>query len=154
MSIELALIPIAIAVAGTMKERRERARARSLQPEVPEFSLATRMKDEVLLQTALENYGCHSVRADDGVTSDVSGSQIRFGRNEQGAFDAAFTGDISPNQAESFLTEVYEQYTLLVQQQVYTRLLARASARGLTFESEYVQPDGSIVMTLLVQESR
>lgn len=155
MSIELALIPIAIAVIGTMKDRKRRSQGFGQDSQTPYFVCETRMKDADLLEKALSDYGCRSVRKDDGcVDSAIDGTQIRFERSEQDNFEAVFVGAVSAQQAEQFLTDVYEQYTLQVQQQVYQNLLARAADRGLALESEQVQPDGSIVLTLAIQEGR
>lgn len=144
MSVTLALIPIAIAVAGAIATRKES------QDHPNSFCLGTRMKDENLLKAALENYGCRSVAMRETIDSTLNGTRILFERNEQGVFEAAFIGDISTEHAQTFLVELDEEYTHLVQQQVYENLLSRARQRGLVMESEEVQEDNSIVLTFKV----
>lgn len=147
MSVSLVLIPVAIAVAGAISTRKERSQ------EVPDsFRLGTRMKDEGLLRTALENYGCRSVAMGQTIDSTINGARILFERNERGVFEAVFVGDIPSDHAQTFLADLDEEYTRMVQQQVYQNLLSRARERGLILESEEVQEDNSIVLTLQVQE--
>jgi hypothetical protein len=50
----------------------------------------------------------------------------------------------------AFLTELEDEYALLVQQRVYERLLSKAKERGLVVESEEVQEDNSVTITLRV----
>lgn len=145
LSVSLALIPVAIAVAGAIATRRE-----AQQDPQDSFRLRTRMKDEELLHAALENYGCGSVVAGETVDSALGDTRMVFGRDETGAFEALFVGDISAEHGASFLAELDEEYTLLVQQRVYQNLLSRAEERGLVVESEQVQEDNSVTITLRV----
>lgn len=145
MSVTLVLIPVAIAVAGAISTRKERSQELSNS-----FSLETRMKDEELLKAALENYGCKSVVMEETIDSTLDGTRILFERNEQDVFEVVFVGDISTDHARTFVAELDEEYTQLVQQQVYENLLSRARQRGLVMESEEVQEDNSIVVTFRV----
>lgn len=174
MSIEVSLIPIAIAVGligrgvGAIAVTGARyaadtaaagaqyaANGLQLQAEGTTqstglFFLETRCKDEHLLRAALENYGCRSIVSGEQVDSAIDGKRILFQRNEQGAFDAVFTGGITLEHAQQFISDLHEEYTLQVQQQVYRKLMDRAKARGLTLESEEVQDDNSIRLTFTV----
>ena len=145
MSVSLALIPVAIAVAGAIATRKEAQR----DPQ-DSFRLETRMKDEGLLNAALESYGCRSVVTGGTVDSALGDTRMVFERDERGVFDALFVGDISAEHAGAFLTELNEEYTLLVQQRVYQNLLSRAEERGLVVESEEIQEDNSVMITLRV----
>ena len=108
------------------------------------------MKDEELLNAALERYGCRSVVMGATVDSALGDTRMVFERDESGVFDALFIGNISTEHAATFLGELDEEYTLLVQQRVYENLLSRARDRGLVVESEEVQVDNSVVITLRV----
>jgi hypothetical protein len=147
MSIELALIPIAIAVAGTIAARRKRA-----QESPNMFALETRMKDPSMLQAALADYGCQSVMQGDKVDLDVEGARIVFEPNAGGVFEAVFIGNVHPESARQFVLDLHDMYTQQVQQQVYQNLLARASSYGLMLEDEQVEADNSILLTFVVQE--
>ncbi len=145
MSVSLALIPIAIAVAGAISARKEEQ-----QDPPSSFRLETRMKDEDLLKAALENYGCKHVVTGETIDSTLGDTRILFERNGQGSFDALFVGQVSDQHANAFLTELDQEYTHLVQQQTYQNLLLRAKERGLVMESEQVQEDNSVVITFRV----
>jgi hypothetical protein len=143
LSVTLALIPVAIAVAGAMATRKEQDPPRSLR-------LGTRLKDEELLKAALERYGCRSVATGEAVDSALGDTRMLFEREENGAFGALFVGDIAAEDARTFLTRLDEEYTMLVQERVYRNLLSRAEDRGLIVESEEVRADNSVVITLRV----
>lgn len=145
MSVTLALIPVAIAVAGAIATRKE-----GHQDPPNSFRLETRTRDEELLKAALERYGCESVAVSETIDSTLDSTHMRFERDESGIFSALFMGDITVEHARAFVTELDEEYTLLVQQRVYQNLISRAKERGLTIESDEVQEDNSVVITLRV----
>ena len=150
MSVTLALIPVAIAVAGAIASRTERPQDASNSSR-----FETKMRDETLLERALGNHGCRTVvTGDENVDSALGETRIRFERDERGVFEAVFVGDIAVDEAQGFLEALDEEYALLVQQQVYENLLLRARKRGLVMEFEEVQDDNSIVLTFEVQEGR
>ena len=122
MSVTLALIPVAIAVAGAIATRKEEQQ----QDPPSSFRLETRIKDEELLNASLERYGCRSVVMGATVDSVLGDTRMVFERDDRGVFDALFIGDISTEHAATFLAELDEEYTLLVQQRVYENLLSRA----------------------------
>ena len=144
MSITLVLVPVGIAIAGAIAARR------GPQDDLGSFRLATRMKDEKLLQAALGNYGSQAIVTSESIDSTIDDVRILFERNEHDVFEAVFEGDITVDFAQAFLTQLDEEYTNLVQQQVYNNLLSRARERGLLLESEEVQEDNSIVVTFRV----
>ena len=146
MSVTLVLIPVAIAIAGTLSTRDAKFK------DIETLYLPTQMKDESLLQKALGNYGYKSFS--DGQSINLEESQIVFQRNEQGNFDTIFLGDIPEEHAQSFVSDIYDEYTKLVQEQVYNKLLANIEERNLRLESEEVQKDNSIVLTLAIEEAR
>jgi hypothetical protein len=147
MSIVLALLPIAIAAVGSVNSRRQ---LRS-QGEAA-FALETRMTDPRIVRDALAICGCKASTAGTTVDSALQGSRIAFEQAESGAFNAVFYGTIPGAQAEEFLGDLYGEYSRLVQQEAYLKLKERAAAKGLILESEDVQNDGSIVLTLRIAE--
>lgn len=145
MSVSLALIPVAIAVAGAIAAREERT-----QDSHGSFRLETRMKDGELLTSALQRHGCKSVVVSETIDSALGHTRMVFKRDERGVFGAVFEGEISTEHARTFLAELDEEYTLLVQERVYRNLLSKAKERGILVESEEVQEDNSVVITLRV----
>ena len=144
MSVSLVLVPIAIAVAGAIRARRAEGRNA--------VRVETRMRDDELLRRALEEYGCRNVRAAETVAAAVDGREILFERAESGTFEGLFSGIDAPA-AETFVRDVEHEYTRLLQAQVYERVVAGAAERGYTLESERVEEDNSVVLTLRVPDA-
>jgi hypothetical protein len=72
LSVTLALIPVAIAVAGAMTTRKDGG-----QDPRSSFRFGTRMKDDGLLNAALKRYGCRSVVTDNTIDSTVGERRLR-----------------------------------------------------------------------------
>lgn len=145
MSIELALIPIAIAIAGAVGNRK-----RAIQDPPNSYRLETRIKDAQLLSRALETLGCQSVILGEGVGSSYHQTQIVFEPTRSGTFDAIFIGNIHLEHAQAFLSDLHDEYARQVQEYVYTNLIVRARERGLVLETAEVQQDNSIVLTFAI----
>ncbi|MGD7009728.1 hypothetical protein [Metabacillus sp. 84] len=145
MSIELALIPIAIAAVqgiGTAMEKKMDSKS---------YSLTTIMKDEAILAKALDHYGCSPKFMDHkGMESEIGDIKILFQQNPDGIFEALFEQDIPQETALEFIKNLQEEYTSIVQQETYLKLLERAREQGLLLETEQVTEDNSIVLTFKV----
>jgi hypothetical protein len=146
MSIELALLPIAISAIGAIANRKKPQAVAGNHAQNPIYR-ETRMKDPELLQFALQNCGCRSVVSGVKVDSAIESARIVFEPVEGNAFIAVFTGDISSIQADDFLADVFMEYTRQVQQQVYRKLMNSATTKGMTLDAEELQDDDSIVLT-------
>ena len=146
MSIELALLPIAIA-AVTAWSSRNRSRPQGEKS----FLIETAFADEKTLKEALVALGCPGTVSAKGVYSKLGTSRIIFARQQDNRFDALFLGDIKETDACHFVEGLSEEYGKVVQQRVYQRLLKEAPKHGLVYEREEVLADNSIVVTLQVQ---
>ena len=146
MSIELALLPIAIA-AVTAWSSRNRSRPQGEKS----FLIETAFADEKTLKEALVALGCQGTVSAEGVYSKLGTSRIIFARQQDSRFDALFLGDIKESDACRFVEQLTVEYGKLVQQEVYQRLLEKASQHGLVYEREEILADNSIVVTLQVQ---
>ncbi|KKK39993.1 hypothetical protein WQ57_01615 [Mesobacillus campisalis] len=146
MSIELVLIPVAIAVSQAIGS--------NIQKRMEEnkiYAVTTIMKDPQLLQKALLNYGCAtSLLEENEMSSEIGDVKVMFQINSQGIFEALFEKGIPEEAALEFLTNIQDEYTSLVQQDIYLKLLERASGQGLVLESEEVNNNNSIVLTFRV----
>jgi hypothetical protein len=147
MSVTFTLIPLALAYAAhrAAKEKAETEGHLTL-------GLQSRMKDPDLLARALADLGCEAtVTAEGGLdVTRADGSPVRFLRDADETLDVHFADGTDPTEAETFLKDADSEYTRLVQEQVYQRLLERAAQLGLTVEGERVEADNSIVVTLRV----
>ncbi|MGZ0879018.1 hypothetical protein ACWZQY_023925 [Priestia megaterium] len=146
MSIELALVPIAIALTQTIGSHIEKKRETRHT-----YALKTIMKDARILQTTLNNYGCApSIIGDGEMKSEIGDVQILFQQTEQDIFEAVFSNEIELEQAKGFLINIQEEYSHVVQQETYVKLLERAKQQGLLLETEEVSDTNSIVLTFKV----
>jgi hypothetical protein len=148
MSIEIALIPVVIAVTQSVSSHlTKRMDVNGM------YTIETIMKDERILQKALEHYGCSSrLLSEYEVQSQVGDVPILFQRNEQGAIAASFEHAIRIEEAEPFIRNIEQEYTHIVQQETYMKLLERAKEQGLVLEAETVDDHNSIVLTFRVTE--
>ena len=145
MSVSLVLIPIAIGAAGTLFVNVE-----PLESDLIIFK--TKMKNALIFQEAVINLEYQStILNKNQMEIQLEEGHIIFEKNENDALQATFSENISQKQAETYIAEIYEEYTTLVQQQTYEKLLENIKTRNLNLESEEVTEDNSIVLTLTVE---
>lgn len=142
----MVLIPLAIAAAGTLFVKVE-----PLESDLIIFK--TKMKNALILQKAVINLG-YQPNILNRIQMEIQHEDrhITFQKNEDNTIQATFSENMSQKQAEAYIAEIYDEYTTLVQQQTYQKLLENIKNRNLNLESEEVTKDNSIVLTLTVQE--
>lgn len=146
MSIELVLIPVGIAVAQSVSSMIEKAGEMNRS-----FRLATVMKDEKLLQKALEQYGCSvHVWTSGNYETEIAAAKIFFQKNEDGVFEAIFPEEVTAEDAAVFIENLTSEYKYVLQQETYRKVMERAREKGFILESEERQEDQTIVLTLRV----
>lgn len=178
MSAEIVFIPIAIAVAGAIKGRHDennqelaealkteneknRELAESLKKKYEKnqessgyFTLGTKIKDIKLLEETLKIYGCKNVLTGANLETKLDKARVIFEKDENEVFNVVFLGNISLEKAKEFISDINDEYTKLVQEQVYQKLLKNASERNFCLESEEIQEDNSIVLTFTLPEKK
>lgn len=143
MSIELVLIPIGIATVSAART--------FFTKEDGNTSIATVMKDDILLHQALDNYGyANEFRNEQQLQAIVGEVHLHFVKNDAGHFDCVFSKEIEQQHAEQFVQSIETEYRKLVQQKVYDLLLKQSSEAGLILENEQVDEQQSIVLTFQV----
>lgn len=149
MSIEIVLVPLAIAAFSAYQAKRD-ADAAGRQV----VAVESRMKNEGLLELALVDSGATVSRDETGIVAawvgEGSGIQSRFVKNAQGIWTVHVLGDATIEEATELVRSVDLAYGRRVQQEVLTRLRERAPEVGMTVESETVQDDDSVLLTLTV----
>lgn len=146
MSIEIVLLPMAIAAVSAWNA----SRAEKDQQGRQVCHVQTRMRDAGLLAEALSDTGA-SVGVDaEVITADWLGVQAQFRRSEAGVWHVALSGDVDEEKAPAIATAVDQAYGRRVQQAVLQRLRERAEPAGMRIESERVEDDASVVVTLTV----
>jgi hypothetical protein len=146
MGVSLVLIPLALAVTGAVATREE------LGSQVRGITLKTRMKRWDLLERALREYGSQYVAEEKGIRVFLDGGEIKFVKNREGEIEAQVSKGQLLRSVTSFLEVIHEEYTKVLQEEVYKKLVSRAEQYGFVFESEEVQEDHSIVLTLAIRE--
>jgi len=147
MSLAIVLIPLAIAAIGAMSTLTD-------LPSSDSIAFKTRIKNSSILQEALFNYGYEPFKTENGFKVNVENGEIIFELDEDEKYVTIFSGDFSKEEAENFILELYEEYTTLVQQHVYQKLLKNIKERNLNLESEEITENNSILLTLEVQEQK
>jgi hypothetical protein len=144
MSTTLEMLPQAIAAAEARPRRRVKA----------DMVIGTRMKDQEVLESALDAAGIKRRFYEGMLYAETRDERTLFGfiQESDGVFDAHFVHDEDPANAQRLVDATTHEYNRLVQQHVHDRVVAHARDQGLVFHSEYVEDDNTIVVTLEVQE--
>lgn len=146
MSLSMVLIPLAIGAAGTLFVKVE-----PLENDVIIFK--TKMKNALILQETVINLEYQpNILNKNEMEIQLEEGYIIFQKNEDNTIQTIFSENISQQQAEAYIAEIYDEYTTLVQQQTYEKLLANIENRNLNLVSEEITADNSIVLTLSLQE--
>lgn len=172
MSVTLVLIPMAIAAVGTMsvgtlinneqritEEKEDKIKTQLLQEtsksQVQELNIfKTLMRNSQILQESVINLG-YQVEILDTHQMEINtddGSIILFEKDKNDVFQALVSDKCSQTQIESYVSEIYDEYTTIVQQKTYQKLVEKIKDRNLHLESEEVTEDNSIVLTLVVED--
>lgn len=151
MSIEIVLIPLAIAVTKQVAEafsvHREKLQARHV-------ILETRMKDEVLLREALEEWSCsfRQVEHTDSLESLEwsMANEVTFLQQENGSYSLVLPQGADVTAYTEWVDNVETSYTKHLQQKVYRNLIEQAREQGMVMEKEEVLEDQSIQITYVL----
>ena len=140
MSLEIILVPLALAAYGSWK-------ARSMEKDNV-LLVETRLKDSALLTLALHAMGGTSVEVNGGVVQAVIGNRKVSFRSDSSGVLTAHVDTKDQDEAISLLLEVDRQYGLQVQVAVVERVKQRVSGLGMNIVSQIISEDGSINMVL------
>ena len=144
MSLEIILVPLAIAAYGSWK-------ARSMEKDNV-LMVETRLKDSALLAMAIQAMGGTSVEVDGGVVQAVVGNRKVSFRSDSSGVLTAHVDTKNQDEATSLLLEVDKQYGIQVQDAVVERVKHRAGGLGMNFVSQVTSEDGSI--NIILEEVR
>jgi len=144
VSLEIILVPLAIAAYGSWK-------ARSMEKDNV-LLVETRLKDSALLTMALHAMGGTSVEVDGGVVRAVIGNRKVSFRSDSSGVLTAHVDTKDQDEAISLLLEVDKQYGIQVQAAVIERVKQRAGGLGMNIISQITSEDGSI--NIILEEVR
>lgn len=151
MSIEVVLIPVAIALT---KEIAEHVSKRlETKGQVSYMIIETRMKDETLLSQALEEWSC-SFREVESIDSFELGkeNEVAFLVDEEGCYSLVLPGSANREAFTEWVEKVERSYNHYLQQSVYRNLIERAKEQGMILETEEILEDNSIQVTYILNE--
>ena len=106
--------------------------------------------DKDLLEEAIKQYGIKIMDNENELKALVEKGNIIFSQNDSGTYDLIFTGEFTNEDCENITSAIYDEYTLIVQQQVYENLINNIEKKDYTIESEVTTDDDSIVITLQI----
>jgi hypothetical protein len=147
MSVSIVLVPLAIASISAWKASRREVDVQGRTV----CHVQTRMKDQGLLAAALRETHADVAVAPDSLAAQWQGVQAEFRRDDQGIWQANFTGDVDIARASSIVAAIDVAYGYQVQQAVLAKLRERAPAAGMSVASETVEADSSVTLVLNVE---
>lgn len=152
MSTGVELVPIALAIGAVVAaRRRDRGSLRSSIDSVRVQTFSSRMRDPELLTAAVQAAGGRILGARDGMLyGALSGTPLVFAPDLDGVFDVHIDAKIPEAEALGLVAAVDRSYGAQVQQKTYLHVTDYVGEHGLAVESEYVDDDDSIVLTLVV----
>jgi hypothetical protein len=145
MSVELLLLPVAVAAVSAWQAKRT---ADEAGREI--VAVNTRMRDESLLQLALTDTNATVVRHAGALTAAWGDTQGRFTCSSDGIWSAHFIGDTNPEHATALVNAIDSAYGRRVQQAVLSRLRERIPEAGMSIRSETTEDDHSVTLVLNV----
>ncbi|XMA23857.1 hypothetical protein M9428_02190 (plasmid) [Bacillus bombysepticus] len=151
MSIEIVLIPLAIALT---KEVAEGISSYAAKKQKDCIVLESRMRDEELLKKALEEWSC-SFRQVDTLESFKSfqENEVTFMLDEEGNYLLVLPKSAERAAYLDWLEKVETSYTHYLQQRVYQNLIEKAKNKGMVLENEELLEDNSIQLTYILNHS-
>lgn len=147
MSLSIFLVPIAIAVSSGVAIKIEESLSDGAY-----YQVNTNMKDETIIQQALENRGSKVTFDEHQIESKIGDIDIMFQRQEDETISSIFHQNVRMKDAEEFIENTYTEYTRIIQEQTYEKLMQRAENEGLILQSETRNEENTIVLTFDVKE--
>lgn len=145
MSLEIVLVPLAIAAAGAWKARREE------KANTPTIQVASRMRHGGLLANSLTDLGLSVTHGpDEEISASQQGKVVAFHRNTEDLWVATFDGSWSEADAMQLLTSLDAAYGRQVQKDVIAKIHERAPAAGMQVTSQEVDDEETVTLTLSV----
>lgn len=143
MSLEILLVPAAMAAYAAWQARAEQSSAHCL--------VETRWRHVGLLELALADMAAQNVRIlDDSVTAIVDKIPVKFVRTSD-ALTAHFPEDTDVEIATDLVGRLDSAYTRRVQDAVYRRIRSRVDKLGFEVVAETVDDDETITLVINVE---
>ena len=145
MSVEIVLIPLAIAITAATQSYKARSAGASASNEM---HVESRMRDGGLLAASLQELGAVVRQGGDDV---LLAGGVTMSRNAAGLWTARFPRTWAPERARAFIEDLDRTYGLQVQQAVIRRLQERAPQAGMRVTSQSVDDDRVVTLVMEVE---
>jgi hypothetical protein len=149
MSVEIVLIPLAIAAVMAARSRQTQRSKTSTGHHIT--TVSTRMNDSEVLLAALDDMGVDASWRDGVATFRWQDHSVRLDRNDDGLWRLVFGGLIADDRALACATALDEAYCRVLQRVVLQQIRERAFLAGTVLRDEVVNEDQSVTLTLEVR---
>lgn len=150
MSLEIVLVPLAIAGVGAWKASRA-TKVDASAESINAVQVNSRMRDGDLVAAALGDLGLRiSSGSDGGIAATEEQRHVTFNRDEEGLWHGLFDEAWAEGEAVDLLNRLDVAYGRRVQQEVLAKIRDRAPNAGMAIESETVEEDDSVTVLLTV----
>ena len=162
MSVGVELVPLSFLIATAFSggyslfELKKRADEKKKEPkqkdvvEIPSYILPTVFTNEKTLLTALDNLGLCYTKKIGTIKLTIQNCTVEFFKESE-SYNMQITGDINIDDVWTEYEKITDDYGKVVQSQVIQNIKEKVSqSSSLTIESEEVQEDNAIVITINV----
>lgn len=150
MSLEIILIPLAIALVTQVKSK---SKENIINESSHQVAVETRMKNLELLENAMRNIGCTTTMQEGEIAASLNTTNFTFKKNSQGIWAVRFIAGTSVEIAEQIIGQIDKAYGIEVQAEVLRKIKERAPQSGMTLESETINEDSSVTLVLAVNQA-
>ena len=155
MSVSLVLVPLAIAIGGALSDlpENEIIKYEDVNNIVQNnrcYQVETPIKRMDLLVRCISALGYDLQKINDKYIMKYTDGDIEFIRNSNSQIDILFSSGYSQDQVQNISSDIYNQYTSVLQAEIYNTLKQKAEERGYTLENEVIEDDNSIVLNFRV----
>jgi len=116
---------------------------------IPEnqFIISSNLKEKSIINQVLnESYVGYNSKEELEKFRNIG--KISFNKTINGTYDFVFTGDYDEEEAKKYVKNISDEYALKVQEQTYLKLIEKIKKEKLNLESEIVDSEDSIILTL------
>lgn len=116
---------------------------------VKKFKINTTMKNKDIIDSIL-NESTVGYDSKEKLQKFIATGQMTIKKTEDDSLDFIFIGDYDEDESKDFIRNLTDEYCSKVQEITYEKLLEKIKEKNLVLESENVDKDDSIILTLSI----
>ena len=114
-----------------------------------QYIISSNLKDKNIIDKVLnESYVGYNSKEE--LENFLNIGKISYNKTINGTYDFVFVGDYNKEEAKKYVDNITDDYALIVQEQTYLKVIEKIKKEELTLESEIVDSEDSIVLTLKI----